>query len=226
MTTGMSFHSDEELVKRLQVAVRDHATAAGDHARHSNGVREVRTLASEIAERIYDEPEKWGIADMPPRFRDDAAADALLALLANVPDFHGRQAVSDWFGRTAESKFRRLWSTTEHQAREEQESAGGRVDGQGPEISAEAVKVFEEHQDAWQSFEGEFPRDAFALRLRYMLNREPEQMAVMLDAPNTRTIVTRINRARDRFRMFCEQRGVGRSKLADIMDQFAEEHVS
>lgn len=226
MTNAPSFHSDEEIINRLQTISRDYAAAGGGHSRHMSDVREVRDLVAELAARIYDDPEKWGTADMLPRFRDDAAADAFMALLVNVPDFRRRQDVSDWFTRTAESKFRRLWSMAERQEQEKGASGNGQADGQGAEASEEALEVFEANRDVWQRFEGEFPRDAFALRLRYMLNRDPEQMAVMLDAPSPRAIAIRINRARDRFRMFCEQTGLGKREVADVMEHFAKEPAS
>ena len=48
----------------------------------------------------------------------------------------------------------------------------------------------------------------------------------MLDAPSTRAITARLNRARDRFKMFCEQSGFSRRETGDIMGHFAEERSS
>ena len=87
-------------------------------------VREVRTIAAALAARIYDDPQKWGIADIREDFRDDAAADTLSKLLSGAAEFTGRQTVSEWFGREMESRFHRLWSMAER--------ARGAEKGQGP----------------------------------------------------------------------------------------------
>lgn len=225
MTTGASYHSDEELIKRLQIVLRDYRDVGGDLNRRDNDIREVRNLAAALAERIYDEPSKWGIADIQPEFRDDASSDALIALLTGIPEFKGRQTVSDWFRSNAESQFRRLWAVSERQTREPATDASDDSLA-APEASEGTTSVFEENSDLWQRFEGEFPRDAFALRLRYLLNRTPDEIAVMLDAPSVRAINIRVNRARDRFRMFCEQTGFDRRELADIMERFPEDQAS
>ena len=48
-------------------------------------------------------------------------------------------------------------------------------------------------------------------------------MVVMLDAPSNRAIGIRINRARDRFKMFCEQRGLSKTQVQEIMNRLPEE---
>ena len=83
--------------------------------------------------------------------------------------------------------------------------------------------LFEDETGIWSAFEESFPRDAFALRLRYHLRRDPADMAVMLDAPSERAIVMRVDRARDRFRMYCEQQSVNRRDTAALIAQVSEE---
>ena len=73
-----------------------------------------------------------------------------------------------------------------------------------------------------RQFENDFPRDASTLRLRYVDNRSPEEMAALLDAPSIRAVGQRLTRARDRFRMFCEQSGLDRHDTADLMLRFGE----
>ena len=227
MTTGANFHSDEELIKRLQIVLRDVSDISLDRPRSENNQREVRNIAGELAERIYAEPDKWGIATLPEGLRDDAAADALMAMLVEVPEFHARQPISEWYAQTAEAAFRKLWVIAQQQAAEH-----GRTEPQAepidtPEASdEETTAFFEESGGLWQQFEKQFPRDAFVLRLRYMLKRSPEEMAVMLDAANTRAITMRLNRAKDRFRTFCEQSGNSRSDTENLMVRFGEESTS
>lgn len=223
----VTFLSEEEIVKRLQVVLRDFIEARGDYKRQANSVKEARDLAAKLAERIYDEPQKWGIATILPEFRDDSAADAFVSLLTGVENLPGRSTVSEWYERVVESKFRRLWSLSEDKAssslNEDTSNVGISSDTISPEVQVNAESVFEEQASIWEAFESDFPRDAFALRLRYMLDRSVEQMVVMLDAPSSRAIAIRINRARDRFKMFCEQRGLERNEIVEIMSRLPEE---
>ena len=227
MTTGTNYHSDEELIKRLQIVLRDASDTPLERSRAEDNQREVRNIAAELAGRIYAEPDKWGIATLPEGLRDDAAADALMAMLVEVPEFRARQPISEWYAKTAESAFRKLWVTAERQAAER-----GRKEPPAEPIDTleasdeETTAFFEESGGTWQEFEKQFPRDAFALRLRYMLKRSPEEMAVMLDAANTRAITMRLNRAKDRFRTFCEQSGYSRSDTEELMVRFSEESDS
>ena len=225
MTNGPSYNSEEELIKRLQIVVRDMAHGGYDLTREANDVREVRNLAAELAERIVLEPAKWGIASVPEELRDDAAADAFIALLLSVAEFRGRQPISEWYASTVESKFRRLWTVSEQKAAERDNNAREPKPEEiiGADLDGPAAAIFEDSRGVWQNFEKEFPRDSFALRLRYMLKRTPDEMAAMLDAPSSRAVTMRLNRARDRFQMFCEQSGIGRRETTDIMEQFAEE---
>ena len=222
----ITFLSEEEIIKRLQIVLQDFKAARGDYVRQSNSVKEVRDLAAKLAERIYDEPQKWGITEILPEFRDDATTDTFVSLLLDVENLPGRNTVSDWFERAIESKFRKLWSLAEDQA---SKSSGNLnvnnflEDSVHSEPETNSGLIFEEHASLWESFESDFPRDAFALRLRFMLGRSVDQMVVMLDAPSIRAIAIRINRARDRLRMFCEQRGLDKTVVQEIMNRLPEE---
>ena len=195
--------------------------------------RKGRALSAELAERIYREPITWGLANIPSEFRDDTAKDSFTALLFAIPEMRGRQSVAEWFSVTAESKFRRLWILAERQNIERgrltaEAGANPKPAEPEPELELELkvkteYSLFEERDGTWTRFEMAFPRDAFALRLRYLLKRDPDEMAVMLDAPSARAITMRIDRARDRFRMYCDQVGVGRKDITSMMDQLSEE---
>ena len=223
VTNGPSYYSDEEIIKHLQALPRD-STALGVSP---DEVREARSLAAELAERIYAEPTTWGIATIPERFRDDAAADAFAALLAEVPNFKGRQSVPEWFSQAVEIRFRRLWTMSERLVAEQRDGipkpqppqkARSRPAAAGPT----AESVIPGHNALWRQFENDFPRDASTLRLRYVDNRSSEEMAVLSDAPSIRAVGQRVTRARDRFRMFCEQSGLDRHDTADLMLHFGE----
>ena len=99
MTIGPMYFSDAEIIKRLQTVLRNFSEAGSDRTRKDSAVREVRTLAAEIGERIYDEPESWGISGIAPEFRDDAAAAALVLFLLQVPSFRGSQSAQEWFSQ-------------------------------------------------------------------------------------------------------------------------------
>ncbi len=221
MTSGPTYYSDEELVRRLQELVRQHMQ--GGARRRGGGVREARTLASTLASRIYYEPEKWGIADIHEEFRDDAAADTMVKLISGVSENLGRRRVTEWFGRTAEARFQQLWAMAEEaRAKKQQEEALEEEEEPAEEGDESAADVLEENSDIWQRFESEFPSDAFVLRLRYVLNKRAEDIAVMLDA-SVQSVVTRVDRGRERFRMLCEQNGFSRREIAAIMTRMTEE---
>lgn len=224
MTTNPNYHSDSELIKRLQIVLRDASDPFHDRLRAEGNQREVRNLTAELAERIYAEPDKWGLSTIPEGLRDDAASDALLALLVEVPEFRARQPVAEWYIAKVEECYQRLWAISQRQAAEPRtpESPVAPVESAATP-DAEALEFFGSADGIWQGFEKQFPRDAFALRLRYLLKSSPEEMAVMLDAANTRAITMRLNRAKDRFRTFCEQSGLGRRETADVMVRFGEE---
>ncbi len=223
-TSGHLYLSEGEIVKRLQTLLRDHAEASKDGGARESSVREVRNLAAELAERIYREPEKWGIAGVPMDFRADTAADTLMQLLERVPTMGNPRNIAEWYAEAVEARFKELWSAAEREAkaRETEEEKESR----SAEAAAGAPSVFEENAELWQRFEGDFPRDAFALRLRYQMNRDIEQMAVMLDAPSPRAILLRLNRARERFTMYCEQAGLSQKETAGILAHFVEEQSS
>ena len=135
--------------------------------------------------------------------------------------------IREWFVNAVEVRFKELWSSADRETRvRETEEATARSREEAAETGQGASIVFEENSELWQRFEGEFPRDAFALRLRYELNRTPDEMAVMLDAPSERAITIRLNRAKERFRMYCEQAGLSQRETAGILAQFAEERTS
>lgn len=227
-TSGHLYLSEGEIVKRLQTLLRDHAEASKDAPAREGSVREVRNLTAELAERIYREPEKWGIAGIPIDYRTDAAADTLMQLLDRVPTMGNPRNVAEWYAEAAEARFKELWSTAEREAKAretEEEKERRSAEAQG-DAGGGASAVFEENAELWQRFEADFPRDAFALRLRYQMNRDVDQMAVMLDAPSPRAILLRLNRARERFHMYCEQAGLSQKETAGILAQFGEEQAS
>lgn len=225
--TSHYYQSDEEIIRRLQVILHDQGEASHDRARRESGIREVRNLTAELAERIYREPDVWGIDEIPLEYRVDTAADVLLQMLSRVTTMGSPRNIREWFVNATEVRFKELWSAAdkETRARESEEATARSLEeaagsGQGASV------VFEENAELWQRFEGEFPRDAFALRLRYELNRSPDEMAVMLDAPSERAITIRLNRAKERFRMYCEQAGLSQRETAGILAQFSEERSS
>lgn len=225
-----AFVSDEELVKQLQAVLRSVTAVPG--GRPSDGqVLEARSLAEELAMRIYNNAERWGISAIPADFRDDVVGDTFTALMFAVDGIRGRQSITQWFADTAEARFHRLWALAESQRSERERvslaaAANPRHGDEPPEEAAGNPDAFSLPGDLWARFEAEFPRDAFALRLRYLLKQTPEQMATMLDAPSPRAISMRLERARDRFRMFCEQQGLSRGELSDVLAQLSEESRS
>jgi DNA-directed RNA polymerase specialized sigma24 family protein len=216
MVSNHNFSSPEELVKRLQVVFRDLTDASSAFGLSDANLREARNLAAELAGRVYDEPGEWGVGEVPERFRDDAAADALVQLLVAVPAQRGRQSIVSWFAKSAEESFQRSWADAQ-QAEAEAERLGPPPAPAAEEPVAPAVSVFDAQPELWGKFEQQFPRDAFALRVRFLLNRTPEEMAVMLDAPNERAITMRLHRARDRFQLFCEQAGLDRREVSALV---------
>jgi DNA-directed RNA polymerase specialized sigma24 family protein len=188
---------------------------------------DVRSLTGELAERIFRDPERWGYASIAPEFRDDAVADAYTALLFALPELRGKQPIADWFSETVESKFRLLWALEERQVPERErlasEAVEQRATAPGEEAPAKRTSLFEDAEGIWPGFETAFPRDAFVLRLRYLMQRKPAEMAVMLDAPSERAIGMRLDRARDRFKMYCEQQGIKRSENDALVEQVSEE---
>lgn len=226
VTSRRSFTSDEELMTQLKAllhAQEGSSSGSGDDAR----ANDLRLLTGEFAERIFRNPEKWGYASIPPEFRDDAVADAYIALLFALPQLGGKQPIADWFSETVESKFRRLWALEARQVLERERLASevGEQTVAAPEEegSAKEPSLFEDAEGIWPGFETAFPRDAFVLRLRYLMQRKPAEMAVMLDAPSERAIGMRLDRARERFKMYCEQQGIKQRESDALVEQVSEE---
>ncbi|MBM3940224.1 MAG: sigma-70 family RNA polymerase sigma factor [SAR202 cluster bacterium] len=218
MTTGPTYFSEDELIKRLQIVQRDVATGPLADSRMEANARESRNLVAEVASRVYAEPERWGISNIPEKYRDDAAHDALVSLLQSVGEYKGQRPVTEWFAQLAEAHFRRAWMMNEPRRGE-----GARPPDPSPEQQAALEQLLDAPDSPWKRFERDFPQEAFALRVRYLMNRSPEEMAVLLDAPDARAIVMRLNRARDRFRMFCEQAGMDRKELAKLLTRLGED---
>ena len=224
MTTGHYYQSDEEIIRRLQVILHEHGSAGQSTSSRENTIREVRNLTAELAERIDTDPDLWGISDVPMEYRADAAADTLLQMLTRISTMGSPRNIREWFVGAVEARFKELWSVADKESKtRETEEATVRAREEAGEGNENAAAVFEEYADLWRRFEEEFPRDAFPLRLRYELGRSPSQMAVMLDAPSERAITIRLNRAKERFRMYCEQAGLGQVDTAGILARFAEE---
>ena len=217
MTSSPNYSSDEEILKRLHalLAERPVRRRAGQQA-----VSEARNLFGELASRIYDDPGKWGLAQVPQDFRDDVAQDAMVDLLAELPTVKDRRSAADWFSAAVEERFRQLWAIKERATKLSASANGSRPTKS--KRTVDATNLFRLRTGPWQRFEKEFPRDASALRLRYEQNHSPSEMEVMLDAPSERVVLTRIDRARARFRMFIEQAGYDRQEIAAIMERFEE----
>jgi hypothetical protein len=225
-----AFFSEEELVKQLQGVLRS-VTSEPQRRPSDETVGEARALVEELAQRVYNDPSRWGIADVPDEFRDDVVNDTLIALLFGILDVRGRQTVVDWFSTTADAKYRRLSALAERQRSERERVAVAAAANPGSEGQSATPTddddvippLFDLPKGGWAKFEAEYPRDAFALRLRHQLKRTPEQMATMLEAPSSRAISMRLDRARERFRVFCEQQGVPRRDLNAMLTQLSEE---
>ena len=215
MTTGPSFYSDEEILRRLHTMMEQAAANAKDEPAHSDAVREAHSLAAEVASRIYDDPNRWGVAYIPEEFRDEAAQDALIDVLAHLSEAKEERSASTWFAVAAEERFRRAW------ARHEQHDAA--PDADGSDGLVDPAQAFDDPAGPWKRFEDTFPRDASALRMRYIEGMSPEQMEVVIDAQNARVVQTRVARARDRFKMFCEQAGYNRLQVTAILQRFGGE---
>ncbi len=211
MTTGPSFYSDEEILRRLHTAMWQAAPGLPGDPAHDAAVREAHSLAAEIASRIYDHPNKWGVAYIPEEFRDEAVQDAFIDVLARLTEAKEQRSASTWFAVAAEERFRRAWGRHEQGAAPDAGESDGLVD---------PAHAFDDPAGPWRRFGDAFPRDASALRMRYFEGMSPEQMEVVIDAQNVRVVQTRVARARDRFKMFCEQAGYNRVQVAAIMQRF------
>lgn len=220
MVTGTNFQSDSELIKRLQSALRDADVALPGSPRAENSVRDVEELVTVLAGRIYEDPSSYGLDAIPSYFRADAAADALMALLFAVPSFKGKENIGFWYSQRAEEIFQSLWAVAEDSKNDPTPILSEKS---APKLNEpQEGTLFDTETANWQRFETEFPRDAFALRLRFMLGQTPAEMAVMLDSPSERAINLRLARARDRLRMFFQQAGYDRQRIETLMSEFAE----
>ena len=226
MKTGSSYHSEEEIIKRLQGVLRQSRDRMAGGGPDESLVKEARALAADLAQRVLASPGHWGLTKVPEPLRDDAAADAFVAMLFEVPEFRARSNVSEWYARTVETRSIRLTALAEEEAAERQraDELSTPVTFAEPEAGGEsALSVFGAGGGFWERFEAEFPRDAFVLRLRYMLKRSTDEMAAMLEAPSARAITMRLGRARERLEAFCEQSGMDQRQVGVVMEQFSEE---
>jgi DNA-directed RNA polymerase specialized sigma24 family protein len=222
MTTDPNYQSDQEIVKR----VRQHlAEALQGGARPARKIRlgdEVDEMMQVLAGRIYAAPEVWGLSSIPQELRDDVAHDVLLDLFRDGYAGGERGGVAEWFAKHAERRFRELWGRAKAVANVSQ-AQGSTPPFPVKEGASEIdVAVLDTPGGPWQRFEQQFPRDAFALRLRYVLNRSPEEMMVMLDNDSTGAVHSRLSRARGRMRMFFEQSGYDRNTILAILRQFGD----
>ena len=220
MTNNPAYHSDEEILNRLRTRMEEAALPETSPVRTDRLVQEANALVVLLAERIYTDPERWGLTHIPATLRDDVAQDVLLQLLRHAGSFEGRETAVDWFTRRAERRFREMWRKLEALRAEGPPSHVEDAPSAAEEPDQGTVEVFDAADGPWRRFEHEFPRDAFALRLRYMLKRTPGEMMIMLDAPSTNAIESRLNRARGRIRMFCEQAGYDSQDIAAVLRHF------
>ncbi len=218
-STGPSYYSDEEIVKRLHALLAERPVSVTN--RHASS--EIRTLFGELASRIHDNADQWGLSSIPAAFRDDAARDALVDLLAAVGTVKDRRFTTEWFAATVEERFRQLWSAQgrANALRDRAQAASnGSVPTSRPPL--DIAEVFGADDGPWQRFERDFPRDASALKLRYQDGHTPDELEVMLDARSPSAVTARLSRARSRFRMFVEQSGYDRREVGAILERFDE----
>ncbi|MEX2599530.1 MAG: hypothetical protein WD533_07735, partial [Dehalococcoidia bacterium] len=209
------FHkSDDELIKRLQIVMQDIASAGGDLARADANLREGRNLAVDIATRIADDPKAWGTDAIAVDYREDAVADAFASLLSGISGFRGSQPVTQWFAEELQSRSEEL------QAAREADAAGKASDGGGRWDDGVEPLVFT--QPVWREFETAFPREAFLLRLRYLLRRTPEEAAAIVGVATARTVNMRVNRARDKFKDHCTQAGLDIRSTERLLTELGE----
>ena len=120
MKTGSSYHSEEEIIKRLQGVLRQSRDRMAGGGPDESLVKEARALAADLAQRVLASPGHWGLTKVPEPLRDDAAADAFVAMLFEVPEFRARSNVSEWYARTVETRSIRLTALAEEEAAERQ----------------------------------------------------------------------------------------------------------
>lgn len=204
MNTDPNYQSDEEILNRLRGHFEESAESDVRPARVVRLNEEIQELLTVLAERIYNQPQRWGLDQIPQPLRDDVALDGLLEFLKPESRFNGRDQVAELFSRYVEDRFRQLWGRSESVVAGDHLRSSSSDKNVDDEASMSATALLDIENGPWKTFEQEFPRDAFALHLRYVLNRSPEDMAVMLDAPTAGAIQSRLSRARGRLHMFFE----------------------
>jgi hypothetical protein len=214
MRTVPSYSSDEELLRRLQDILKD----PGSRVIPESLGAEAKELAEELAVRIFDEPEKWGIDRIPSNFRNDAVQDTFMRMATGVSPLRGRQSAPNWFAEAVEERFRILWSLRHSVAPEPSKPASS-----GKPNRFSVSREFSEGDGAWKRFEREFPTDTLVLSLRYMQRLSLRDVAARLGEPSAKIAETKIAYARRRFIMFCETNGYDRKQVASLLKRFQEE---
>ncbi|MBJ27836.1 MAG: hypothetical protein CL776_03430 [Chloroflexi bacterium] len=222
MTTSPSYYSDEEILKRLNVLLADRPI---DPSTNERTLLDAQALFSELATRIYDNPSKWGLSQIPEHARNDVAQDALVDLLSANSSTRITGSAAEWFVAALESRFREYWTLTKSfgTGLQNQPSYG---EPEIKKVKPTAKNLFKNKEGPWQIFETEFQRDAYALRLKFEKGHSDSELEYMLDVPNHRTLVSKIERAKSRFQMFLEQTGYNREEVMSIMQRFWEEETN
>ena len=231
MATDPNYQSDEEILMRLHTHIGEALAKDTRPARITRRTEEASELIMVLAERIYAEPEHWGLGHIPGVLRDDVAHDTLLTLIQDGSGVGDRGNAAEWFATQAERRFQELWlKAGDKGALQAPLPEPATADEQVTEKDLEdASALLDATEGPWALFEQQFPRDGFVLRLRYILNRSPDEMTIMLDTSSSSAIRSRLSRARSRMRMFLEQSGYDRTTVGALLQQFgggqAEEEV-
>ncbi len=222
MTTGPSYYSDEEILKRLNMLLVNRPI---DPSTDERSLVDVRALFSELATRIYDNPSKWGLAQIPAYARVDVAQDALVDLLSAISEARVPGSASEWFAAALESRFLQYWTLIKNQNDTKTlPDAHSAVETKTTKTTSK--NLFKNKDGPWHLFETEFPRDAYTLRLKFEKGHPDSELEFMLDTGNQRTLLSKIDRARSRFEMFLEQSGYSRSDTSSIMQRFMEDETN
>ena len=222
MTTDPNYQSDEEILKRLHEHIGEALAKETRPVRIARLTEDAGDLIVVLAERIYAEPERWGLGHIPGVLRDDVAHDTLLTLIQEGSGVGDREDAAAWFAKQAERRFQELWLKAGDKSAlqaplPEPATAVEEVTEQDLEAASVLLDV---EEGPWVRFEQQFSRDAFVLRLRYILNRSPDEMTIMLDTSSSSAIRSRLSRARSRMRMFLEQSGYDRATVGALLQQF------
>ena len=81
MNTDPNYQSDEEILNRLRGHFEESAESDVRPARVVRLNEEIQELLTVLAERIYNQPQRWGLDQIPQPLRDDVALDGLLEFL-------------------------------------------------------------------------------------------------------------------------------------------------